>query len=119
MTSLIVALSATDASSIVALSATDATVHAAAVGFLAILAISFVVGRTDWSRLVRGHRRPSPVYVRVDQRPGRIYNHPSLRRRTAAAGGLAGLAVVAGVVIALAVAVVISTLVSSVTDLLR
>lgn len=119
MTSFIVALSATDASLIVALSATDATVHAAAVGFFALLAVVFVASRFDWSRLARGTRRPSPVYVRVDQRPGRIYTPPALRRRTAAAGGLAGLAVVAGIVFALAVAVVMSALVSSVTDLLR
>ena len=104
---------------IVALSSADVTVRAVAVGLLGFLALLFVSGRIDWTHLRRGARRPIPVYVRVDQRPGRLNQPPTLRRRVAAAGGLTGIALVGGIVIAIGVSLVLALVVGSVTDLLR
>jgi hypothetical protein len=104
---------------IVALSTADVTVRAGAVGLLALVAIALVAGRIDWGQFRRSHNRPAPVYLRVDQRPGQIYRHPSIRRRAAATGGLAGFAVAGGVAIALVFAVVGALLVESITGLLR
>lgn len=104
---------------IVALSTADVTVRAGAVGLLAILAIAVVAGRIDWGQFRRSQRRPVPIYLRVDQRPGQIYRPASLRRRVAATGGLAGFAVAGGIAIALVLSVVVAVLVESVTGLLR
>jgi hypothetical protein len=104
---------------IVALSTADVTVRAGAVGLAAAFAIALLGLRVDWTQLRRGQRRPAPIYLRVDQRPARIYRPPSARRRAAATGGLAGFAVAAGLVIALALSVAAALLVESVTNLLR
>ena len=104
---------------IVALSTADVTVRAGAVGLLAVVAIVFVAARIDWGQFRRSQGRPAPVYVRVDQRPGQIYRHPSIRRRAAAVSGLAGFAVAGGIAIALAFSVVVALLVESITGLLR
>ena len=104
---------------IVALSSADVTVRAVAVGLLGLLALIFVSGRVDFSQLRRGARRPIPVYVRVDQRPGQLDRPPSIRRRAAAVGGLTGVALVGGIVIAIGVSLVLALLVGSITDLLR
>lgn len=104
---------------IVALSSADVTVRAVAVGTLGFLALILLSGRVDWSQLRRGARRPIPVYVRVDQRPGHIERPPTIRRRAAAIGGLTGMALVGGIVIAIGVSLVLALLVGSVTDLLR
>lgn len=104
---------------IVALSSADVTVRAVAVGLLGLLALIFVSGRVDFSQLRRGARRPIPVYVRVDQRPAQLDRPPSVRRRAAAVGGLTGMALVGGIVIAIGVSLVLALLVGSITDLLR
>ncbi len=104
---------------IVALSTADVTVRAGAVGLVATVAIALLVLRLDWTQLRRGVRRPAPIYLRVDQRPGQVYRPPSARRRVTATGGLLGFAVAAGLVIALAVSVAAGLLVESVTNLLR
>jgi len=104
---------------IVALSSADVTVRAVAVGLLGLLALIFISGRVDWTQLRRGNRRPIPVYVRVDQRPGRLDQPPTIRRRVAAVGGLTGMALVGGIVIAIGVSLVLALLVGSITDLLR
>ncbi len=104
---------------IVALSTADVTVRAGAVGLLAIVAIAIVAGRVDWTQFRRSQSKPSPVYLRVDQRPGQIYRPPSIRRRAAATGGLAGFAVAGGIAIALVFSVVVAVLVESITGLLR
>ena len=104
---------------IVALSTADVTVRAGAVGLAAAAALALLGLRIDWNQLRRGQRRPMPLYLRVDQRPGQVYRPPSARRRVAASGGLVGFALAAGLVIALAVSVAAALLVESVTDLLR
>jgi hypothetical protein len=104
---------------IVALSTADVTVRAGAVGLLAAVAIAVVGLRIDWNQFRRHPRRVTPLYLRVDQRPGQIYRPPSIRRRAAAAGGLAGFAIAGGVIIALVVSVAIALLVESITGLLR
>lgn len=104
---------------IVALSTADVTVRAGAVGLAAALAVALLGSRIDWNQLRRGQRRPIPLYLRVDQRPGQTYRPPTVRRRVAASGSLVGFAVAAGLVIALAVSVAAALLVESVTDLLR
>ena len=106
-------------SSIVALSSADATVRAVVVALLSLLALAAIGTRIDWTQLRRDGRRPAPVYLRVDQRTGQTYRAPSPRRRIAAAGGLGGLVVVAGIAIALAVSILLSVLVGAITDLLR
>ena len=104
---------------IVALSSADVTVRAVAVALLGFLALVLVAGRVDWSQLRRGTHRPTPIYVRVDQRPSQLDRQPDFRRRAAAAGGLTGLAVLGGVAIAVGVSLVLALLIGSVTDLLR
>jgi hypothetical protein len=86
---------------------------------LAAIAVIAIGGRIDWSSLRRGYRPPRPIYLRVDQRPALSYERPDLRRRALSTGALVLLAVVSGVVIAIAVSIVLSTLVTSVTSLLR
>ena len=104
---------------IVALSTADVTVRAGAVGLLAIVAIAIVAGRVDWTQFRRSQSKPSPGYLRGDQRPRPIYRPPSIRRRAAATGGLAGFAVAGGIAIALVFSVVVAVLVESITGLLR
>lgn len=104
---------------IVALSTADVTARAGVVGLAAAIALAVLGLRIDWNQLRRGQRRPVPLYLRVDQRPGQIYRPPSARRRVAASGGLVGFALAAGLVIALALSVAAVLLVESVTDLLR
>ena len=93
--------------------------RAGVVGLAAAAALALLGLRIDWNQLRRGQRRPMPLYLRVDQRPGQVYRPPSARRRVAASGGLVGFALAAGLVIALAVSVAAALLVESVTDLLR
>lgn len=104
---------------IVALSSADVTVRAVAVGLLGFLGLIFVSGRVDLSQLRRGARRPIPIYVRVDQRPGRLDRPPTARRRAAAVGGLTGMVLVAGIMIAIGISFVLALFVGSITDLLR
>lgn len=104
---------------IVALSTADVTVRAGVVGLAAAIAVALLGLRVDWTQLRRGQRRPAPIHLRVDQRPGQIYRPPSTRRRVTATGGLLGFAVAAGLVIALALSVAAALLVESVTNLLR
>jgi hypothetical protein len=104
---------------IVALSTADVTVRAGAVGLAAAIAVALLGLRVDWTQLRRGQRRPAPIYLRVDQRPGQVYRPPSARRRASATGGLLGFAIAAGLVIALALSVAAALLVESVTNLLR
>lgn len=104
---------------IVALSSADVTVRAIAVALLGFLALVIVSGRVDWSQFRRGTQRPTPIYVRVDQRPSQLDRQPDFRRRAAAAGGLTGLAVLGGIAISVGVSLVLALLIGSVTDLLR
>lgn len=104
---------------IVALSTADVTVRSIMICVLAALAVSVAGGRIDWSSLRQGHRRPRPVYLRVDQRPTVSYQEPDLRRRALSSVALVLLSVVGGIVIAIAVSIVLATAVSSVTNLLR
>lgn len=104
---------------IVALSTADVTVRAGVVGLAAAIAIAFLGLRIDWNQFRGGRRRPVPVYLRIDQRPGQVYRPPSARRRATAAGGLVGFAVAAGLVIALTLSFAAALLVESVTNLLR
>lgn len=104
---------------IVALSTADVTVRAGVVGLAAAIAIAILGLRIDWTQLRGGRRRPMPIYLRVDQRPGQVYRPPSARRRATATGGLVGFAVAAGLVIALTLSVAAALLVESVTNLLR
>jgi len=104
---------------IVALSTADVTVRAGVVGLAAALAIAVLGQRVDWSQIRAGRRPPVPIYLRVDQRAGRVYRPPSARRRMTATGGLVGFAVAAGLVVALALSVAVALLVESANDLLR
>lgn len=104
---------------IVALSTADVTVRAGVVGLAAALAIAVLGQRVDWSQIRAGRRRPVPIYLRVDQRAGRVYRPASARRRMTATGGLVGFAVAAGLVVALALSVAVALLVESANDLLR
>lgn len=107
---------------IVALSMADVTVRAILVCALAFFALFVAGGRIDWTWLRNGFgngRRPTPIYLRVDQQATREYHRPDLRRRAMSTGQLLGLAVVGGIVIAIAVSVVLATAVGSVTSLLR
>ena len=104
---------------IVALSRADVTVRAIAVVLLDFLAHVLVSGRLDWPQFRRGTQRPTPIYVRVDQRPSQLDRQPDFRRRAAAAGGLTGLAVLGGIAISVGVSLVLALLIGSVTDLLR
>jgi|GEM_PF-1920192 hypothetical protein len=106
--------------SIVALSTAEVTLRAVLVTALAFGAIFVVARRPDVERFLRRQpQRVQPIYVRVDQRPGRGYQPPPPSRRGISAVVLLVVAVSAGAVAALAVAVILSTLVTSVTDLLR
>lgn len=104
---------------IVALSTADVTVRAGVVGLAAAIAIALLGLRIDWTQFRGGRRRPMPIYLRVDQRPGQVYRPPSARRRATATGGLVGFAVAAGLVIALTLSAAAALLVESVTNLLR
>ncbi len=104
---------------IVALSTADVTVRAGVVGLAAAIAVALLGLRIDWTRFRGGRRGPTPIYLRVDQRPGQVYRPPSIRRRATATGGLVGFAVAAGLVIALTLSVAAALLVDSVTNLLR
>ena len=104
---------------IVALSTADVTVRSILICFLSAIAVIVAGGKVDFASLRRGSRRPRPVYLRVDQRPTVSYQQPDLRRRAMSSGALVLLAVVSGIVIALAVSIVLATAVSSVTSLLR
>ena len=104
---------------IVALSTADVTVRAGAVGLAAAIAVAVLGLRIDWTQLRRHRRRPTPIYLRVDQRPMQTYRPPSVKRRAAATGGLVGFALAAGLAVALALSVAAALLVDSVTNLLR
>lgn len=104
---------------IVALSSADVTARAVAVSLLGFLALVLLSGRIDWTQFRRGIRRPAPVYLRVDQRPGQLERPPSMRRRATAVGGLTGIAVVGGIVIAVGISIVLTIVVGSITNLLR
>jgi len=104
---------------IVALSTADVTVRSVVVCLLALLALVAVGGRIDWNALRRNTSRPAPIYLRVDQRSTLPYQQPDIRKRAVASGGLVLLALVSGIVIAIAVSIVLATAVGSVTSLLR
>lgn len=95
------------------------TLRAIFVCVLAIGALFVIGGRIDWAALRNGGRRPTPVYLRVDRRPSPEYRRPALKRRTTAVGELAGVTIISAIVIAIAVSIVLATLVGSVTNLLR
>lgn len=116
MTTPIVALSAAD------ITVSAVTVRALAVCVLAAFALFVAGGRIDWTALrdgFGGGRRTRPIYLRVDQQPTPEYKQPDIRRRLLSSGELAGLAVVSGVVITIAISIVLATVVGSVTNLLR
>jgi hypothetical protein len=106
--------------SIVALSTAEVTLRALLVTTLAFGAIFVLARRPDVERFLRRQpQRVHPIYVRVDQRPGRGYQPPPPLRRGISALALLVAAVSVGAVVAFAIAVILSTLVTSVTDLLR
>lgn len=106
--------------SIVALSTADVTLRAVLVTAIAFGVIFVLARRPDVERFLRRQpQRVQPLYVRVDQRPGRGYAPPPPARRGISALVLLVVAVSLGAVAAFAVAVILSTLVTSVTDLLR
>lgn len=109
---------------IVALSTADVTVRAVTVCVLAVIAMVMASSRFErgfgrWSGWRQTARRPMPIYLRVDQRPSPEHRQPDLRRRATAMGGLAAVAVVGGVLIAISVSLVLATAVASITNLLR
>lgn len=106
--------------SIVALSTADVTLRAVLVTFIAFGTIFVLARRPDFERFLRRQpQRVQPIYVRVDQRPSRGYQPPPPVRRGMSALVLLVVAIGLGAVAAFAVAVILSTLVTSVTDLLR
>jgi hypothetical protein len=105
---------------IVALSTGEVTLRAVFVCLFAFTAILVLSRRPDFDRFLRRQPpRVQPIYVRVDQRPGRAYQPPLGTRRGVSAAMLLLVALGVGAVGAFAVALVLGTLVTSVTDLLR
>lgn len=107
---------------------TELSTRAAVVLGLAIVAL-LLTGRRKparaWRPTPRDRRaialnhRGQPVVVPVDHREARIYRRTPLWRRIAAASGLGVVTAIGGVLVALATAVGVAWLVTTVTGRLR